>query len=162
MTRVATVVGAFLVVAGVFIFALVLQRKVQALHQTIEVGVTVGCHAVCAAGHEVVGFGVGVATELRQHIGPAFHVVQDTVVTTVIEGAVVTHFYTGEGQTRPGLIIRPFRVIGLNVVFPLRIAGHRVVDLRFTLETQTHIGLIAVSTFVIGKVVQTIYFSVQI
>ena len=162
MTRVATIVGAFLIVAGIFIFALILQRKVQTLHQTIEVGVTVGCYAIGAAGHEVVGFGVGVAAELRQHIGPAFHVVQYAIVTTVIEGAVVTHFDTGEGQTRPGLVIRPFGVIGLNVVFPLCVASHHVVDLGFAFKAQTHVGLIPVSAFIVGEIVQTIYLSVQI
>ena len=162
MTRVATVVGAFLIVAGIFIFALILQRKVQTLHQTIEVGVTVGGHAVGTAGHEVIGFGVGVPAELRQHIGPAFHVVQNTVVTTIIKRAIITHFDTGEGQTRPGLVIRPFGVISLNVVLPLRVAGHHVVDLGFAFEAQTHVGLIPVSAFIVGEIVQTIYFSVQI
>jgi outer membrane protein N len=32
------------------------------------------------------GIGVRVAAELRQHIGPAFDVVQHAVVTTVVEG----------------------------------------------------------------------------
>ena len=162
MTRVAAIIGAFLVVAGIFIFALILQRKVQTRHQTVEVGVTIGCDAVRTASHKIIRIGVRVAAEFREHIGPAFHVVQHAIVTAIIERAVVTHFYTGEGQTRPGLVIRPFSVISLNVVLPLGVAGHHVVDLRLTLETQTHVGLVAIFRGVIREVVQAVYFSVQV
>ncbi|CQE95680.1 Uncharacterised protein [Salmonella enterica subsp. enterica serovar Typhimurium str. DT104] len=69
----------------VFIGTLILQREVQTVYQTEEISVTVGGHAVSTTGHEVVSVSVGVAAELRQHIGPAFYVVQDAVVTTIVE-----------------------------------------------------------------------------
>lgn len=76
-----------------------MQSEVQTVNQTEEVVVTIGRNAVGTAGHEVVGVGVSIATELWQHIGPAFHVVQYAVVTAVVEGAVVSEFQTGKAQT---------------------------------------------------------------
>ena len=162
MTYIAAVIGAFLIVAGIFIITLILHREVQTLHQTKEVGVTVGSHAVCTTGHKVIGISIRVATKFWQHIGPAFNVVQDAIVTAVIEGAVIAHLHTREGQTRPGLIVRTFGVVCLNVVFPLCEAGHHVVDLGFTFEAQSHIGLIAIFRRVVREIMQTIYFAIQI
>ncbi|MNP39344.1 hypothetical protein D3C76_1329170 [compost metagenome] len=87
MTRIATitVVGAFVTVARTFVITLILQGKVQAVYQTIEVVVTVGSNAVRTAGHEYVSLRIRVAAELWQHIGPAFYVVKNAVVTTVVE-----------------------------------------------------------------------------
>ena len=86
---VATIIvgGAFLIfITGlIFIFTLILQGEVQAVNQTEEVIVTVGCNAVSAAGHKVIGLGVGVAAEFWQHIGPAFYVVQYAVITAIVE-----------------------------------------------------------------------------
>ncbi|MNV50854.1 hypothetical protein D3C71_1428830 [compost metagenome] len=67
------------------VFALVLQRQVQAFHQAEEVAVTVGSQAIGARGHKVVGVAVGVAAVFRQHVGIGFCVVHHAVVTAVVE-----------------------------------------------------------------------------
>ena len=135
----AAVIGADVDILRVlaFVFALILQGEVQTLHQTEEIAVAVGCDAVGAACHKVIRIGVGVAAELRQHIGPAFNVVQHAVVTTVVEGAVIAHFDTGECQTGPRLIAGGLGVVGLNVIFPLAIAGKHIVDLGFAFKAKT-------------------------
>ena len=135
----AAVIGADVDILRVlaFVFTLILQGEVQTLHQTEEIAVTVGCDAVGAACHKVIRIGVGVAAELRQHIGPAFNVVQHAVVTTVVEGAVIAHFDTGECQTGPRLIAGGLGVVGLNVIFPLAIAGKHIVDLGFAFKAKT-------------------------
>ncbi|MNS98074.1 hypothetical protein D3C72_1324290 [compost metagenome] len=71
--------------AVVFVLTLVLNSEVQTVNQTEEVVVTVSRNAVGTASHEVVGVGISIATELWQHICPAFYVVQYAVVTAVIE-----------------------------------------------------------------------------
>ncbi|MOA31001.1 hypothetical protein D3C78_1521320 [compost metagenome] len=73
------------VTAVVLVFTLVLNSEVQTVNQTEEVVVTVSRNAVGTASHEVVGVGVSIATELWQHICPAFHVVQYAIVTAVVE-----------------------------------------------------------------------------
>lgn len=119
-----------------FWFCLVLQSEVQTVNQTEEVVVTIGRNAVGTAGHEVVGV-VSIATELWQHIGPAFHVVQYAVVTAVVEGAVVSEFQTGKAQTGFGAFgALRLGVVGLNVVFPLAVTGQLVSNLGFTFEAK--------------------------
>lgn len=65
-----TVVGrAF--AADAAVFTLILQSKVQAVNQTEEIRVTVGCNAVSTGLQEVVRtVGVAVAAEFRQNVGP--------------------------------------------------------------------------------------------
>ncbi|MNT00695.1 hypothetical protein D3C72_1351350 [compost metagenome] len=71
--------------AVVFVLALVLYRELQTFDQAEEVIVTVGCHAVGTTIHKVVGFDVGVITELRQHIRPGADVIDNAVVAAVVE-----------------------------------------------------------------------------
>ncbi|MNT42240.1 hypothetical protein D3C72_1786470 [compost metagenome] len=85
MTDVAAIISAFVTVACVFVVTLILQGKAQAIHQSVEVGVAIGGNAVSAAGHVDVGLGIRIAAELRQHIGPAFHVIQHAIVTAIIK-----------------------------------------------------------------------------
>ncbi len=162
MADIATVVGAFVAVACVLIVALILHGNVQPLHQAEEIGVTPGRHAVGTAGHKVIGIGIGVAAEFRQHIGPALYVVQHAVVAAVVKGAILAKFQTGKGQTGPGLVFGTFGVVGLNVIFPLAVAGHHIVNLGFAFKAQTDISLIAISLIIIRKIVQTIYFAIEI
>ena len=83
--RATTVVGrAF--AADAAVFTLVLQSKVQAVNQTEEVRVTVGCNAVSTGLQEVVRT-VGVAAEFRQNVGPGSYVVNNAVVTTYSSGS---------------------------------------------------------------------------
>lgn len=49
-----------------------------------------------------------------------------------------------------------------DLVFPLAVTGQLVVNLSFAFEAQTHVGLVAVCTVVIRKIVQAIHFTVQI
>ncbi len=62
----------------------------------------------------------GVATELREHIGDADCIIDQTVVTTVVEGACVTEFQTCECQTGfvAVLCIATFRVVTLGSYIP--------------------------------------------
>ena len=76
----------------IIVSALVLQSKIQAINQTEEVGVTIGCKVIGTGVHEHVSLGVAIATEVWQHIGPRFNVVYDTVVTTVIKRTKITEF----------------------------------------------------------------------
>ncbi len=55
--------------ADAAVFTLILQSKVQAVNQTEEIRVTVGCNAVSTGLQEVVRT-VGVAAEFRQNVGP--------------------------------------------------------------------------------------------
>lgn len=110
---------------------MVLQREVQTVHQTEEVGVAVGSDAVGSAQHLDIGLGISVAAELRQHIGRAFNVVDDAIVTTVIERAVIDEFQTGKAQASTGVCAFTFSGVRLNVEFSLTIAGQHIVDLRF-------------------------------
>ncbi len=97
-----TVVGCAFA-ANAAVFTLVLQSKVQAVNQTEEVRVTVGCNAVSTGLQEVVRT-VGVAAEFRQNVGPGSYVVNNAVVTTVIERARVAKFQTSKRQTSSCLI----------------------------------------------------------
>ena len=103
----ATVVG--LIFAAHAAVLPVLQSKVQAVNQTEEVRVTVGGNAVSTGLQEVVGT-VGVATEFRQNVGRSY-VVNNAVVTTVVERTRVAEFQTREGQTSPR------RSLELSVLF---------------------------------------------
>lgn len=95
-----TVVGrAF--AADATVFTLILQSKVQAVNQTEEIRVTVGCNAVSTGLQEVVRT-VGVAAEFRQNVGPGRYVVYYAVVTTVVERARVAKFQACECQTGNG------------------------------------------------------------
>lgn len=98
-----TVVGCAFA-ANAAVFTLVLQSKVQAVNQTEEVRVTVGCNAVSTGLQEVVRT-VGVAAEFRQNVGPGSYVVNNAVVTTVVERARVAKFQTSKRQTSPCLTL---------------------------------------------------------
>lgn len=65
----ATTVVGHVFAADAAVFTTVLQGKVQAVNQTEEVRVTIGCNAVSTGLQEVVGT-VGVAAEFRQNVGP--------------------------------------------------------------------------------------------
>ena len=160
--RATTVVGrgsTFAAYAAVF--TLILQSKVQAVNQTEEVRVTVGCHAVSARLQEVVRT-VGVAAEFRQNVSPGSYVVDNAVVTTVVERTRVAEFQTSKCQTSPRLIAGALGVVCLNVVFPLAVTGQLVVDLSFAFDAQTHVGLVAIGRFVVREIVQTVDFTVQV
>ncbi|MPM95804.1 hypothetical protein SDC9_142959 [bioreactor metagenome] len=74
---------------AVLVFTLILQGQIQAIHDAEEVGVTVSCQAAGTFGHKVIGLCGGVAAEFREHIGPCFHVIQRTQVTTIIKRAKI-------------------------------------------------------------------------
>ncbi len=154
----AATVGVFTAHAAVF--ALILQREVQAIHQAEEVGVTVSGIAVTTLLHKVVS-AVGVAAELRQNIGPGGHIIGYAVVTTIIEGTCVSEFQTRKRHTRPG-VVAAFSLVALNLIFPLAITGQLIVNLRFAFEADTHVGLVAVAAFVVREVVQAINFTKQV
>ncbi len=82
-----TVFGAFLIFVSVstFVSTLILQSKVQAINQTKEICITVGCQTVSTAVHKVISPGVGITAKYRQHIGPRFNVVHDAVITAIIK-----------------------------------------------------------------------------
>ncbi len=162
MTHVTAVIGAFVTVTAAFVVTLILQGEVQAFDHAKEISVAVGRHTVRTAGHKVIRFAVRVTAEFWQHIGPAFHVVQDAVVTAIIEGAVLVKFQTGKRQTCPGLIVRTFGVVSLDVIFPLAVTGEHIVNLGFAFKAETDISLVAVSTAVVGEIVQTVNFTVEI
>ena len=142
------------------VFTLILQGKVQAIHQTKEVLVTVGRHAVSTGLQEVVRT-VSIAAKFWQNVGPGGYVVDYAVVTTVIERTRVSEFQTRERHTRPGLVVT-FRGIALDLVFPLAVTGQLIVNLSFAFEAKTHVCLVAVGTLVVREIVQTIDFTVQI
>ena len=77
---------------------MVLQRHVQTINRTEEIGVTVGCKTAGTLGHKIVGLCGRVAAELREHIGPRFDVVKRTQVTTIIQGTKVFQFQTRKRQ----------------------------------------------------------------
>lgn len=52
--------------------------------------------------------------------------------------------------------------VTLNLVFPLAVTGQLVINLSFAFEADTHIGLVTISAFVIGEIVQTVDFAVQV
>ena len=142
------------------VFTLILQSKVQAINQTEEVLVTVSCNAVSTGLQEVVST-VGVAAEFWQYVSPGGDIVDNAVVTTVVERTCVSEFQTREGHTSPGLVVALVGVT-LNLVFPLAVTGQLIVNLSFAFEADTHVGLIAISAFVIGEIVQTVDFTEQI
>ncbi len=145
------------------VFTLVLSSHVQAVNQTKEVGVTVGCNASGTAGHEAVSLRPGIATELWQNVSPRADVISHTVVTTVVEGTEFIEFQTSVRQT--GFVAvgtLSFRAIALELIFPLAVSGQLIVDLSFTFEAQTNIRFVAVATSIIRKIVQTSNFAVQI
>ena len=165
--RVTTVVGhasersAVLVFAAyATVFTLILNGKVQAINQTEEVGVTVGREAVTTLLHEVVST-VSIAAEFWQDVGPGRYVVNYAVVTTVVERTYVSEFQTRKRHTRPGVVFT-FSRITLNLVFPLAVTGQLVVNLSFAFEADTHVSLVTIITFVVGEIVQTVDFTVQI
>ena len=97
------------------VFALVLNSKVQTVNQTEEVGVTVGREAVTTLLHEVVRT-VGVATEFWQYVGPGSYIVNNAVVTTVVERTYILEFQTCECHTGPGVFFVVFRGIALDLI----------------------------------------------
>ena len=145
------------------IFAQVLNAKVQTVNQAEEAAVTVSRQTTITAGEEVIAF-ASVATELWQHIGDADCIINQAIVTAVVEGTCITEFQTCERQTGfvTCLSIGAFRVVTLEVVFPLTIAGQLVVDFGFAFEAQTSIGLVAIVAVIIREVMQTNCFPVQI
>ena len=148
---------------GTVVFTLVLRCKVQTINQAKEVGVTVGCHAGGTASHKAIGLGPGIATELWQNVSPCADVVSNTVVTTVVERTELIEFQTCKRQTR-FVTVRTlsFRAVALELIFPLAVTGHLVVDLRFAFEAQTNVGFVAVVVCFIREIVQTCHFTVQI
>ena len=122
---------------------MVLNSKVQTVNQTEEVGVTVGCVAITTLLHEVVR-AVSVATEFWQYVGPGSYVVNNAVVTTVVERTNILEFQTCECHTGPGVFFVVFRGIALDLIFPLAVTGQLVSNLSFAFETKTYIGLVAV------------------
>ena len=144
----------------VAVFTLVLNSKVQAVNQTEEVSVTVGREAVTTLLHEVVRT-VGVATEFWQYVGPGSYVVNNAVVTTVVERTYILEFQTCECHTGPGVVF-VFSAVALNLIFPLAVTGQLVSNLSFTFEAKTHVGLVAIYIFVVREIVQAVYFTVQI
>src|SRR5690606_15609797 len=157
----AVTVGTYCVIT--FIFAQVLNTKVQTVNQAEEVAVTVSRQTTRTACEEVIAR-AGVAAELRQHIGDADCVIDQTVVTTVVEGACVTKFQTCECQTGfvAVLCIATFRVVTLEVVFPLTVTSQLIVDLSFTFEAQTRVSVVAIVARVIREVMQANCFPVKI
>ena len=127
----------------VAVFTLVLNSKVQAVNQTEEVSVTVGREAVTTLLHKVVRT-VSVATEFWQYVGPGSYVVNNAVVTTVVERTNILEFQTCECHTGPGVFFVVFRGIALDLIFPLAVTGQLVSNLSFAFETKTYIGLVAV------------------
>ena len=126
----------------VAVFTLVLNSKVQAVNQTEEVSVTVGREAVTTLLHEVVRT-VGVATEFWQYVGPGSYVINNAVVTTVVERTHILEFQTCECHTGPGVVF-VFSAVALDLIFPLAVTGQLVSNLSFAFETKTYIGLVAV------------------
>ncbi|MNS17565.1 hypothetical protein D3C86_1670010 [compost metagenome] len=119
--------------------------------------VTVSCYAVSTGLQEVVRT-VGVAAKFWQNVSPGGHVIDHAVVTTVIERTRVSEFQTRERNTRPGLVVA-FGGVALNLIFPLAVTGQLIVNLSFAFEADTHVGLIAVVTFVVGEIVQAVDFT---
>ena len=142
------------------VFTLILNSKIKTVNQTEEVGVTVGRETVTTLLHEVIRV-VGIATEFWQYVGPGSYVVDNAVVTTIVERTNVLEFQTSECHTGPGTIVT-FRFVTLNLIFPLTITGQLISNLSFTFETKTHVGLVAIFRVVIGEVVQAVNFTVQI
>ena len=147
---------------AVFVFTLVLQGEIQAINDAEEVGVTVRRQTAGAFGHEVIGLRGRVPTELREHIGPRFNVVQRTQITTVVEGTEVFQFQTREGQTCFLLVRIAFGFIACELCFPTTITGQLIVNLSFTFKTKTDIALVAVFAVIIGHVVHGFNFAVHI
>ncbi|CCK05549.1 hypothetical protein BN128_2309 [Cronobacter sakazakii 696] len=131
-----------------------MQAEFQTIHQTEEIGVAVGGHASGTAGHEVIGFGVRVVTEFRDHIGVRTHVIQDAVVTTVIDGAQIGEFQARKSQTGFGGAVRAvaFHTVSGNLIFPLAETGQLIVNLGRAFEAQTDIRLITVYSVVIAHI----------
>ena len=143
LTQSTTTIVSHAFAAYATVFALVLNSKVQTVNQTEEVGVTVGREAVTTLLHEVVRT-VGVATEFWQYVGPGSYVVNNAVVTTVVERTYILEFQTCECHTGPGVFFVVFRGIALDLIFPLAVTGQLVSNLSFAFETKTYIGLVAV------------------
>ena len=150
------------------VFTQVLNSEVQAINQTKEVGVTIGSNAANTTNEEVIAV-CRVTAKLRQHIGVTQCIINHTVVTAVIERTNVSVFKTRECQTRfvTSLSVSAFRVVTLEVIFPLTITGQIGIDLCFPFKTKTGIGFVAVSavtvyTIVFRKIMQTDSFTVQI
>ena len=150
------------------VFTQVLNSEVQAINQTEEVGVTIGSNAANTTNEEVIAV-CRVTAKLRQHIGVTQCIINHTVVTAVIERTNVSVFKTRECQTRfvTSLSVSAFRVVTLEVIFPLTITGQIGIDLCFPFKTKTGISFVAVSavtvyTIVFRKIMQTDSFTVQI
>ncbi|CCJ76076.1 hypothetical protein BN135_1140 [Cronobacter muytjensii 530] len=156
----ATTTSGVVLTGNAAVFTLVLQGKVQAVNQTEEVGVAVSRDAVAARLQEVVST-VGVAAEFRQNVGPGGHVVDNAVVTAVVERTCVAEFQTCERHTGPGLVVA-FRGVALDLVFPLAVTGDLIIYLGFAFEADTHVGLIAIIAVVVREVVLSVHFTEQI
>ena len=142
LTQSTTTIVGHAFAAYATIFALVLNSKVQTVNQTEEVGVTVGCVAITTLLHEVVR-AVSVATEFWQYVGPGSYVVNNAVVTTVVERTYILEFQTCECHTGPGVVF-VFSAVALDLIFPLAVTGQLVSNLSFAFETKTYIGLVAI------------------
>lgn len=125
-------------------FTLILYGDIQTINQPEETVVTVGSNAGGTRGGEDVGLGPGITAELRQHIGPGTDIIGNAIVTTVVQRTKFAKLQAGKRQTRFVAGVVAFNVIGAEVIFPLAVADQLVVDLRFTFEAQTGIGLIAI------------------
>ncbi len=67
-----------------------------------------------AFGDKVVGLRRGVATELREHIGPGFHVIQRAQVTAIVERTQIFILQSGKSETRFLLCSITLRFISSN------------------------------------------------
>ncbi len=125
-------------------FTLVLYGDIQTVNQTEETVVTVSGNAGGTRGGKDVGLGPGITAELRQHIGPGADIIGNAVVTTVVQRTKFAKLQASKRKARFVAGVVAFNVIGAEVIFPLAVADQLVVDLRFTFEAQTGIGLIAI------------------
>ncbi|CUQ95613.1 hypothetical protein BBPAJBFB_004207 [Escherichia coli] len=162
-TEAITVTFSVVIEIATIVFALVLSSKVQTINQTKEVVVTIGCNTSCTLSHEHVGLSPSVTTEFWQDVSPRTDVVCYTVVTAVIDGAVVTEFQASEGKT--GFIFGGtlrFSAVAFEFIFPLTETSQLIVDLGFTFEAKTGISSITIICIIRGEVVLSINFPVQI
>ena len=105
--------------------------------------------------------GPGIATEFWQNVGPCTDIVCYTVVTAIIDGAVVTEFQASEGKTGFifGRTLR-FSTVAFEFIFPLTETSQLIVDLGFTFEAKTGISSITIICIIRGEVVLGINFPV--
>jgi hypothetical protein len=62
-------------------------------------------------------------------------------------------FQTGECRTGPGVVGIGFAIIGLNVIFPLAVAGQQIANMSFAFEAGTDIAHIVSRIRIIGEII---------